>query len=527
MNHKYKKLFLPGLFLTFFLLYSFSIIFIWWPQYQIIGQFIFNWPDANANYFFAKNFAENYSLISPEPLNAVTDNLLHTRSINVFANNLVPMTFLPNIVIFGIAYKLLGSLGVLFLVPLLAILSAYLFYSLLKIVFNKHLATIALLLLLPLAPWLYFANLAMLTNMLLICLFLLALYFWAKERYYVSALFLGLALICRPSESIFLFLPFAFLFYWQNPQQRRHWPWSLAIIFILLLVFFSLNYSVYGHWLTAGYFNLQTQSVPTEFLGQENNFQQWLKMLVAPFGLNFSLIIYNVSKYFAQIFLPYLILAALAIFYSIKRSADSLKWQRYLFIAVLNSLVLILYYASWNLADPVVKNLNVLSSSYVRYFLPLYILWLPLSALALVDIFAKKYWPYFIVVLLGTISIYNAFWAKPDGLLAHKYYLGQYFEQFQAVKKIAPKQAVIVCEREDKIFFPYYRVVVPQGDLPTWPRLEKIVDQAPLYYFTNRSVEDLAVEQIYAKANNLQLVNPIEISGGFRLYEIQLLNNKK
>ncbi len=160
MDNKQKKIFIPVLLLIFFLLYSFSIFVCWWPQWQGDRHLIFNWPDANANYFFAKTFAQEYKLSYLEPLNNLSDNILHSRSINIIDGKLVPMNWLPNIIIFGIFYKLLGGLGVLFLVPLLAILSAYFFYRLLAIVFEEKIAWTSLLLLLPLSPWLYFANLA-------------------------------------------------------------------------------------------------------------------------------------------------------------------------------------------------------------------------------------------------------------------------------------------------------------------------------------------------------------------------------
>jgi hypothetical protein len=505
-------------------LYSFTIFFSWWPQWFEARHLIFNWPDANANYFFAKLFANNYHLSYLEPLNTLSDNLLHSRSINVIDAKLVSVTFLPNIIIFALFYKILGALGVLFLVPLLAIISAYFFYRILKIVFDEKIALIALLLLLPFAPWLYFANLAMLSNILFISLALGAGYFWALKKYYLSVLFLSLALICRPSEFILMLVFFGFLFYWQRLELKKYLPLSLLILFIFGASFLLLNYLVYGSVFSAGYFNLQTQNLPTEFVDKNNSPIVLLKLLFAPFGFNFKLIIYNFSKYFVKIFLPYLILAILAIVYSIKRSQNKILWQRYLSMASLASLFLLIYYASWDLADPLVKNLNLISNSYVRYFLPLYIIWLPFAALAIADLFYKKYLTQLIISALAIISIYTAFWVKPDGLLEHRYYLHLYFQQFQEVKNIAPEQAIIISEREDKVFFPYYRVVVPQGDLPTWSRVEKIISQAPVYYFTNKSAEDLAKEQIYAKANNLELVSPVDISGGFKLYQVKLKN---
>ncbi len=208
----------------------------------------------------------------------------------------------------------------------------------------------------------------MLSNILFICLALGAGYFWALKKYYLSALFLGLTLICRPSEAVLMVLFFGFLFYWQKLQVKKYIPISLLILFILGSSFLLLNYFVYGHIFSAGYFNLQTQGLPTEFVDQNNSGPIWLNLLFAPFGIDPKLIIYNFSKYFGKIFLPYLMLAILAIIYSIKRSKYKILWQRYLLLASLGSVTILIYYGSWDLADPMVKNLNLISNSYVRYF---------------------------------------------------------------------------------------------------------------------------------------------------------------
>src|SRR3989339_1508191 len=124
---KYTIIVLLACFLFFFV-YSFTVLSVYLPQYFSLGHIIFNWPDANANYFFAGQYAKYSRFYSFEALNLLTDNLLHTRSINVIDGNLVPMTFLPAILIYGIFFKFFGGLGVLFLTPLMATLSGYLFY---------------------------------------------------------------------------------------------------------------------------------------------------------------------------------------------------------------------------------------------------------------------------------------------------------------------------------------------------------------------------------------------------------------
>ena len=172
-KHKKFNIIIIILCILFFGLYSFLVLSTWLPNWQEFQHLIFNWPDANANYFFSIIFAEYNIFQWLEPLNDLTDNLLHTRSINVIDNSLVPMTWLPAIAIWGWLAKLFGSFGALFITPALASISVYIVYKLVFYIFKDiHLAFLVALLLLPLAPWLYFANITMLPHILFIFLLL-------------------------------------------------------------------------------------------------------------------------------------------------------------------------------------------------------------------------------------------------------------------------------------------------------------------------------------------------------------------
>lgn len=384
--------------LVFFLLYSFSAIMAWWPQWQAGGHLIFNWPDANANYFFAKVFAEKNNLFFSEQLNQLAGNLLHTRSINVVNDYLVPMTFLPNLLIFGLFFKLLGGFFSLLLIPFLASLTVYIIYRLLGTVFEDwDLAWWTAWLLFPLAPWLYFANIVMLPNILFIFLVCVAAYLLAKKKYIVSTLFLALGLVCRPSEAVWLLLSFGLVWFWQRRQiSPKNWLGSLLIGLVVVAGFFWLNNLVYGSYFSLGYFNLQTDAPPTETVAVQQNFWGAIKMFFLPFGFDLRLIIYNFGKYFLRLYLPYALLCLVGLGLLRKTKLNKV-WSSYLWLGAIISVLLFVYYGAWNLADPLVKNLNTISSSYVRYYLPLYIIWLPLAALALNNFLQKKYLNYFLI----------------------------------------------------------------------------------------------------------------------------------
>ena len=152
--------------------YSHDLFFIYLKYLDFFPQIIFNWPDANANYFFVKLFTQTNALSFYEPLNIITDNIIHTRSINVLNGSLVPMSWLWPIILWASLAKIFGLFSILWLNPILAMLSLWLVYAISQNLFkDKNLSFLITALLAFFAPWLYFANLVMLPSILIIFLY--------------------------------------------------------------------------------------------------------------------------------------------------------------------------------------------------------------------------------------------------------------------------------------------------------------------------------------------------------------------
>ncbi len=517
----------------FFFIYSYLAWSVWWPEWSGFGQVIFNWPDANANFYFAKVFSEQGTLAVFEPLNQITDNLLHSRSINVFAGNLVPISFLPSIVLFGLVTKIFGLGGLLFLTPMLASLSVYMLYRLIYYIFSDiDLALIAALLFLPLGPWLYFANIVMLPTIMFIFLsvagFLsLAIYIRNKKWFWwlLFAFLISLAIVVRPTEIVWLGLITIIVVYKNknNLDYKKILSAVLVFVFLALAALF-LNKATYGGYFSTGYLNLQSGTQATEFSSGTN----YLKLLVAPFGFDIKQIFYNFGKYFVK--LNWLVFALsvfgfiLVVIKRMKEKKDSI-WCSYNSINFSIFILIIIYYASWNLADPLVKNLNNISISYVRYFMPLYIMILPLAAYAIKFLAKKNKWLYVAFILLTTVFSFRlAFYSANDGLLATKENLQTYRQYYLRVHKIVEDDAIIISDRSEKIFFTTYRVIAPQGDLPFWPRLNKIIDKEDVYYFSNISEQQMSSLRSEANSNGMEIMEPVEIENEFKLYKIIRLN---
>ncbi|RJQ34846.1 hypothetical protein C4566_01650 [Candidatus Parcubacteria bacterium] len=531
MNKEKKyNLLVALLSLLFFFVYSYLSWSILWPEWSELKHIIFNWPDANANFYFARLLAEEGVLSVFEPLNQLTDNLLHTRSINVFAGSLVPITFLPGIVIFALFAKIFGTGAMLFLTPALASLTVYLLYRLSYYIFKDlDLSLIISGLLLPLGPWLYFSNIVMLPTIMFIFFvvggFLALAISLAKNKwfwYLLSAFLFSLAIILRPTEIVWLAVSVLIILYWNRSKFDYKKIIACLLVFVVILFLnFYLNKITYGSYFASGYFNLQSGGQPTEFSGQSTNY---FKLLLAPFGFDFGQIVYNFAKYFIKLNWPLFVLAVFGfMLLTIERLKEKKKsiWYNYYLISFLLFILILLYYGSWDIADPLVKNLNQISISYVRYFLPLYILLLPLAAYAIKFIGQKYQWLYLIVVLLvGTFSWQLAFYSQPDGLVATKLNLEKYRQQYLAVRDLVEDNAIIISERSDKVFFPAYKVVAPQGDLPLWSRIANIVELQPIYYFSDKSDELISLDRQEAETSGLLIEEGAEISQGFKLYKI-------
>jgi len=510
----------------FFFVYAYLVWSIWLPQWLELKHIIFNWPDANANFFFARLWAEQGTLASFEPLNLASDNLLHTRSINVFNGNLVPVGFLPSILVYAASFKIFGILGILLLTPALAALSIYFIYRLSYYIFSDldFSLTIAVLFSV-LAPWLYFANIVMLPTIMFVFFVLagflsLAKFFQTNKWFWwiLTGFLLSLAVFVRPTEIVWLAVTALFVLYWQRKKIDYKKIISCLIIFaILVFVSLYLNKITYGSYFVTGYFDLQNSGQPTEFSGQGTNY---FKFLLMPFGFSPSKIFYNFGKYFVELNWYIFVLALSGILIRLIKKECSLAWRNYAIISIIIFVLVFLYYGSWDLADPLVKNLNSISISYVRYFMPLYILILPLAAYAIKFLSKDKIFYAAFILLAFIFGFKVAFYSPNDGLIATRDNLLSYQNQYQQVENLVESNAIIITDRSDKIFFSKYRVIVPQGDLPFWQRVASIIDTQAIYYFTDKSPELIVKDRLAAQESSLNISDATEIDKNFKLYKI-------
>lgn len=520
MKIQNKKLFPFLLFTLSLAFYAAPILFLWWPQWQSARHLAFNWPDASANFWAVESIINHRGLGEFDPLNIPSDFLLHTRSQNVIDGLTVPMTFLPSLFLLASLSWLFGAFASLLLVPLLATSTVLIFYLLIKKLFaSERAAMSSAILLATLGPWLYFAAQPLLPNILVLFLAILSLYALLKEKYLAASLFFALAIVCRPPELVWL-LPALLLFlYFYKPRVSKLRIFNSLLIFVAIILWaLYLNKQVFGGYLLTGYSNFQTNGLPSGTSIGTNAFS-W----IFPFGFDPLLMLKNYAKYFVLLVWPYSIFMLLGI-WQIRHQAVSSREKKYLLLYVLVSIILVLYYGSWRFADNLVLNLNTISISYVRYFLPLFLLAIPLVFWGIEfctrNIKNKNFWQIIIIITLSLFSWRQVIFTKNDGWIDQARYIKAYYQEWQNIQPLAPPGSVIISERSDKYLYPYYRVVVPQGDLELWPRIQNIYRAVDIYYYSSEQGERLAETQKIMAASGLYLDEPVAITTQLNLYKV-------
>ncbi|MBI5254784.1 phospholipid carrier-dependent glycosyltransferase [Candidatus Falkowbacteria bacterium] len=556
------KIILACLAVGFFLVYSFLTLVVYLPNAQT--GMIFDWPDEMANYFFIKNFAQTSSFTAAEPLNALISNpYIHPRSVNIVDNAIVPMSFLGMLIVYGALAKIISVYGALFLTPLFAVLTVVFLSLIMKRLFGEAVGIFSAILCFIVPGFWYYASQPMLPNVLFIFCVVSGLYLLVKlfgwDGHYEKSqlpiandqsisnvpmtkqewllamgagLCLGFAAITRAIEVFWVALVLLILLcaYWQDVKKK--WPrlvvFCVAGLLPILLMLF-LNHQIYGKIFTVGYLRQDQPTflggLPTEFKVDNNGILNWLKLVVAPFGLHVKEFFWVVWQYIIKINWPFFILAIAAIgrLLAIKKT----KIEKIFLGLALAPLGLALFYGNWIFVDKMVLKYNYLSSSYVRYFLLIYIFCALLTAWLVgrlrqtkLDKVARAIIVAAVFVSLFFYSCYNVFFNTSDGLLAQQQKIIKYHEQRALVENKIPANAILLVDRADKIFWPEHKVVIFQGDFSIFPEMKKLLNIAPIYYYGEgvESLMDKINEKL--KAVGVSFQSGAQIVDDFHLYKL-------
>ncbi len=515
--------------ILFFLIYSFL-------PFGTINKFTS--PDETANYFFSKLYAESNALYLDKLDNNGT-TVIHPRSSVIINDYLAPTSFLGLPILYGLIGKFLGTDLIPFLTPMFTAISSITFFYLLKNILKrvafKQLESIVfasfIFYLAHPAIW-YYSSRSMFHNMLFISLLIIGSYFLERfitnlsninnrglvGRYLILAsVFITLALTVRVSEALWVIL--ILLFVWlYNYKKIRFWH-VVTFISIAVLIFLSTFYYnnlLYGKWYSFGY---------NADYGADNNTALYDSLGVKP-----RLSLVNFYNYFIVLFwwLFVLFLIGLIWFFWMTK-----KQNPYILIPIiLSGCWLIIFYGSFAIQDTLGNQQVTIGTSYVRYWLPLYIITIPFIGFFVVKFsylfgrFARTV-NYLILLIIVSFSGYFVFAGTTENLIHIKDTVINNQKTLETIKQLIPLNSIIVSDHEDKIFFPDFRVinsskVMTLKDKTVIKQLSLILSNNQVYYYNFLKDKDIVyLNQSFLKPVGLKLNKTIYLETPWRLDKME------
>jgi len=551
------------------------------------GTVKWNSPDETANYYFAKSYATDHTLSKFEPANIVAGDLVIPRSLRSDNGWLKPVSFLGIILIYGEIGNLTSPAVIPYLTPFFGALGIIFFYLLVKRLFNSQIALISASLLAVFPVYLYYSIRSMFHNVLFLVLLIIGFYFlirtldkaylyiikpkiisWHLPKnvlagwlfIFLAGLFIGLAAITRTSELLWLapVLGVIVLFY-----ARRLGPARLLLfvsgIGLGMLPAFYYNQILYQSPFYGGYGEMNrslsdissagSELIKTTITSQLAAYQDLFARIfknVFFFGFHVGqskdmFIHYVVNMFPWLTWLSVLGLTGLAI---LNFKKPRRKYLVYVLVWGILSVILVLYYGSWRFTDNPNAASYTIGNSYTRYWLPMYLMAIPLVALAIdlgfkgMFILFQKHKIYKTLVSSGAtvavflIAIYSInflLFGSEEGLYNLYYNTREDKRIGEMVFKLTPANAIVVTQYHDKVLFPERKIMMGKMDeAQYYPYVDKLLKHYPVYYF-NFSYTPEAVTYLnngrLAKYNiKMELVE--KTGGRFALYKLSKTTNK-
>ncbi|HUT21855.1 MAG TPA: glycosyltransferase family 39 protein [Candidatus Bipolaricaulota bacterium] len=479
---------------------------------------IFNSPDETANYVFSSAYSRG-SMAMAEPDNLRVQGIIHPRSATVNEKgDIVPGYFLGLPIILGFLAKIFGSGIISFVTPIVSAITPLFFYWALKNIFEKKVAFISALLLYFHPIFIYYSAKSLMPNVLFIDFLIISLAFILNAGYkkgfknqfrikpilfyLLAGAFLGLAMSIRPSE--FFWVVFLYLILFLFGIKKVNWP---GLILGLLAAAAAQiptlleNMALYGGYLKLGY-NTRLLGVELDqggVLGLLKSIFSW--STVFPFGIKLA----ASANVFINYFWRFLGWYHLWLLPGLAASVVYLKfnWSRKIVyaIGILGvGAYLILYYGAYVFQDNINSSQISIGTSYLRYWLPLMIMILPVMAYSIYAVwrlsekFGLKIKAAFTILFFLILNLYTfqiVFAETNESLLAVKENLKKYDFIRENVLAVTEEDAIIICDRSDKIFFPKRQVIVFQENYEIFPLINRIVSRRPVYFYTMLPPEDL------------------------------------
>ena len=540
-------------------------------------------PDETANYFFSKKLSQTGELSFFEPAANLGDNIVIPRSLRSDEGWLKPVSFLGIILIYGFIGSIFGIAVIPFLTPFFASVGIIIFYLLVKRIFNSRIALLSAFLLASFPVYIYYTVRSMFHNVLFIVLlitasyllvlalgtkkekiripfitFRLSLNYWLEMFASLGAgIFTGLAIITRTSELLWL-APAAFIIYLFYARRFGITKAFLFLsgLFLALLPVAYWNQILYTKPFYGGY-NAMNNSlvdlsksggeiIKSTLGGQVSQYKEQFKNIahnIFYFGFNAKQSVLMFRHYILEMFpvLFYSGLFGLFILFIQNFRKFRKKYLVYVLVWGVLGVILIYYYGSWKFNDNPNPNSFTIGNSYTRYWLPIYLMLIPLVSLAIVRfsraiLFISKKTkdnirPFIAtglqvatLILIISSSLIFVLYGSEEGI-AFLYY-NNVAERANTEKVLAltKPEGIIITRYYDKFFFPERRVIM--GTLPNDEILAaatKLVNDYPVYYY-NFFLNDAAVKYLNERkfsSYKLEMKLVQKVNSKFGLYQLE------
>lgn len=552
-------------------------------------------PDETANYFFSKEFAETGQLSYFDPAAVIGDNMVMPRSLRSDAGWVKPVSFLGIALTYGSIGSILGSRVIPYLTPFFAAWGIIFFYLLINRIFNsKRVGLISAFLLASFPVYIYYTVRSMFHNVLFIVFLIIGFYFFTvalgekrkikifeeiKTKFLtfkferrrtvqivmalLSGIFIGLAIITRTSEVLWLLpiLGIIWLFYARRFGLIKFFVFLAGVIIALMPVVYW-NTVLYQNSFRGGYNEMnrsldEISSASTEVLSSKgiSKFEQYkayyhtIKDNIFYFGFKKEQSIDMFNHYIIDMFpvLVYLGLFGLLLLIARNIKHFEKKYLVYVLVWITLGLILVFYYGSWKFNDNPNPDSYTIGNSYTRYWLPIYLMLLPLVSYAIVKVSralfsVTKKIPEKIkqigivglqataVLALSYIGLMFVLYGSEEGL-AYLYY-NNLAERGNAemVFSLTEPNSIIITQYYDKFFFPERRIIM--GKLPNDEILtaaQKLVKYYPIYYYNfflnDKDVEYLNERKFASFDLEMELVK--KVNAKFGLYKLNAKTDEK
>ncbi len=524
-------------------------LFFQWLLMPLAQTGVWMSPDETAVATTAATFSEAKTFLYPVELPAEFF-WVHPRSWVYLTEfkRIGPVGFLGLPSLLAGPYALWGVNGLNFFTPLLALATLFILWRVLPKNWPRAAKVSTLLVWMTFPIVVLYANRGLFAQLPVACL---AIWMWwglrdGGRRYgviakrIVAGLAGGLALAIRPTELPWL-LPLALVGLFWNKETaslvKNNKIWNTVVnafatiipSLLVLGIAAWLGKETYGSWLVSGY---QIRPEVAVAIAQATSNTTIASPSVSlfstlPFAFHPRNIWWNVWNYFGSLYWPWLIVSLVSLALMVKEiwkenkrivSTVNFKKIRWDIVALVWAAAwTILFYGNGVYQDNIRIGEVSVGNSFLRYTLPMAMV----LALAAGSLVARAWgkWQFKIIsgcaiAILCSIGLWTALARDAEGVNANLAEMARYQSIRNYAKKYFPKDAVILSERSDKVFFPAMLSVSP---MPSDEQIDKLLESGHAVgaLMTTQNAAGLASWQ----ARGYELA-PLETFGNQTLYEI-------